>query len=212
MQNGSDSGFYSPARAAQALGLSKRRVLQMLTSNPPELAGMKDDKGRWLIARADLFDLLERREREQRERSGPRPDATPAQDRELVEALRDEIAHLRRESERKDTIIMSLANANAEQARTIRAIEPHNSVREWAVDEEVSREDAGMQGRPNVSDEQKHYERYDRPYEAAESTSSPGPSPAPTEPPAGPQEATSKPSEYGRPSLRRRILGFLRKP
>ena len=42
---------------------------------------------------------------------------------ELLQALRDEIAHLRRESERKDTIIVSLSQANAEQARTIRAIE-----------------------------------------------------------------------------------------
>jgi hypothetical protein len=42
---------------------------------------------------------------------------------ELVEALRGEIAHLRRESERKDAIIMSLSQANAEQARTIREIE-----------------------------------------------------------------------------------------
>jgi hypothetical protein len=42
---------------------------------------------------------------------------------ELVEALRDEVAHLRRESERKDEIIMSLSLANAEMSRTIRAIE-----------------------------------------------------------------------------------------
>jgi hypothetical protein len=42
---------------------------------------------------------------------------------ELVEVLRDEIAHLRRESERKDAIIMSLSQANAEMSRTIRAIE-----------------------------------------------------------------------------------------
>lgn len=42
---------------------------------------------------------------------------------QLVEALRDEISHLRRESERKDTIIMSLSQSNAELSRTIRAIE-----------------------------------------------------------------------------------------
>jgi hypothetical protein len=41
----------------------------------------------------------------------------------LVEVLRDEIAHLRRESERKDTIIMSLSQSNAELSRTIRALE-----------------------------------------------------------------------------------------
>ncbi len=42
---------------------------------------------------------------------------------ELVEVLRDEVAHLRRESERKDEIIMSLSMSNAEMSRTIRAIE-----------------------------------------------------------------------------------------
>lgn len=41
----------------------------------------------------------------------------------LIEALRDEISHLRRESERKDAIIMSLSQSNAELSRTIRAIE-----------------------------------------------------------------------------------------
>jgi excisionase family DNA binding protein len=41
----------------------------------------------------------------------------------LVETLRNEIGHLRRESERKDTIIMSLSQANAEQACTIGALE-----------------------------------------------------------------------------------------
>jgi hypothetical protein len=46
-----------------------------------------------------------------------------AEGSELVEVLRDEISHLRRESERKDTILMQLSQANAEQARTIRALE-----------------------------------------------------------------------------------------
>jgi len=41
----------------------------------------------------------------------------------LVDALKDEISHLRRESERKDAIIMSLSQSNAELSRTIRAIE-----------------------------------------------------------------------------------------
>ena len=51
--------------------------------------------------------------------SGPVDEARDA----LLEAIREEIAHLRRESERKDAIIMSLLQANAEQARTIREIE-----------------------------------------------------------------------------------------
>jgi hypothetical protein len=54
--------------------------------------------------------------------STPSGTAGEARD-ELVEAMREEIAHLRRESERKDAIIMSLSQANAEQARTIREIE-----------------------------------------------------------------------------------------
>jgi excisionase family DNA binding protein len=46
---------------------------------------------------------------------------------EVVRLLKDEVAHLRRESERKDSIIMSLSQSNAEQARTIRELEaaPH---------------------------------------------------------------------------------------
>ena len=209
MQNGPNSRSYSPSQAAEVLGVGKRRVLQMLTSDPPELAGTKDAKGRWLIARADVYALQERRERDQRERPGPRPEAHPAQDRELVEALRDEIAHLRRESEREDTIIMSLANANAEQARTIRAIETHNPGREWAVDEEVAREDAGMEGRPNVSDEQKHYERYVRPHEATGAPESPDPTSTPPEAPAVPQTGSQRPKEAGSPSLVGRALRLI---
>jgi hypothetical protein len=41
----------------------------------------------------------------------------------LIEALRDEIGHLRRESERKDTIILSLSQSNTELSRTIRQLE-----------------------------------------------------------------------------------------
>ncbi len=50
------------------------------------------------------------------------PSGAAARD-EFVDALRGEISHLRRESERKDAIIMSLSQANAEQARAIREIE-----------------------------------------------------------------------------------------
>jgi excisionase family DNA binding protein len=49
---------------------------------------------------------------------------TALEDRtELVVVLRDEIAHLRRESERKGDIIMSLSRSNAELSRTIRQLE-----------------------------------------------------------------------------------------
>jgi excisionase family DNA binding protein len=62
---------------------------------------------------------------------------------ELVEALRDEIAHLRRESERKDTIIMSLSQANAEMSRTIRAIEAPSSAERPPDDAESAGEPQG---------------------------------------------------------------------
>jgi hypothetical protein len=44
--------------------------------------------------------------------------SAPEERPELVEVLRDEIAHLRRESERKDAIITSLSQSNAELSRT----------------------------------------------------------------------------------------------
>jgi hypothetical protein len=62
--------------------------------------------------------------------SSPGPDTEASERSELVEALRDEISHLRRESERKDTIILSLSQANAEQARTLRALEAPPDERE----------------------------------------------------------------------------------
>jgi hypothetical protein len=69
--------------------------------------------------------------------STPSGTAGEARD-ELVEAMREEIAHLRRESERKDAIIMSLSQANADQARTIREIEAPQEPEEAAesVEEE----------------------------------------------------------------------------
>lgn len=95
MQNGPNSGYYSPSRAAQVLGLSKRRVLQFLERG--ELAGEKDPRGHWLIARADLFDLQERRERDQRERLGPESEQPPTSGAspELVEVLREQVEDLR---------------------------------------------------------------------------------------------------------------------
>ena len=52
---------------------------------------------------------------------------------DVVDVLRDEVAHLRRESERKDAIIMQLSQANTEQARAIRAIEaPYQTAQEAA--------------------------------------------------------------------------------
>src|SRR5215210_2212434 len=101
---------------------------------------------------------------------------TPA-DR-YTRSLEDQVKYLRgqleeeRESRRRaDTIIAQLSQANVEQARTIRALEApkSESPREWTVDEEVAREDKGMEGRPGVSAEQQNYERYVQPYEDTES-------------------------------------------
>jgi len=95
MQNGPNSGFYSPSQAARVLSLSKRRVLQFLERG--ELAGDKDPRGHWLIARADLFALQERREQEQRQRPGPKSEQPPAgePDPALVEVLREQVEDLR---------------------------------------------------------------------------------------------------------------------
>jgi hypothetical protein len=69
---------------------------------------------------------------------------------ELVEVLRGEIAHLRRESERKDTIIMSLSQANAEQARTIREIEAPSEADERGSPEADEDEQDGGTPRPDA--------------------------------------------------------------
>jgi hypothetical protein len=66
----------------------------------------------------------------------------PGDQFELLEALRGEIEHLRRESERKDTIIMTLSQANAEQAQTIRAIEAPSSPAKYLDDEEAGKSSA----------------------------------------------------------------------
>lgn len=59
---------------------------------------------------------------------------------ELVAVLKDEIAHLRRESERKDTIILSLSQSNAEMSRTIRALEAPDTGGEPSQDAETVEE------------------------------------------------------------------------
>ena len=94
-------------------------------------------------------------------RDSPRRSHDTPADR-YTRSLEDQVKYLRgqleeeRESRRRaDTIIAQLSQANVEQARTIRALEApkSESPREWTVDEEVAREDKGMEGRPGVSDE-----------------------------------------------------------
>jgi len=95
MQNGPNSGFFAPSRAAQVLGVSKRRVLQLLERG--ELAGEKDPAGRWNVPQADVFALQERREQQQRQRLGPKSEQSPAgeSDPEMVEVLREQVEDLR---------------------------------------------------------------------------------------------------------------------
>ncbi len=93
---------YSAARTAEVLGLGKRRVLQMLERG--ELLATKDHAGRWAVPAHHVHELLvQRRERDQDHRKrtpeqSPEPEATS----ELVDSLRDEIAFLRGELQRRD--------------------------------------------------------------------------------------------------------------
>jgi len=122
MQNGPNSGFYSPSQAARVLSLSKRRVLQFLERG--ELAGDKDPRGRWLIARADLFALQERREQEQRQRPGPKSEQPPAgePDPALVEVAGGAAHHVDADdADALTSVLQVLAGDDAERARLRRA-------------------------------------------------------------------------------------------
>ncbi len=90
--HGDQAETYSPARAAEVLDLSKRRVLQMLERG--ELVGNQDpETGRWSIPVPHVEDLRRRREEDQRKKP-PKPEQS-ATDRELVEVLRDQVEDLR---------------------------------------------------------------------------------------------------------------------
>ncbi len=97
---------FTVAEAADALGVTQDAIRKRIKRDTIQHG--KDD-GRIFV----LLDATKKR---------PKTDQDAGRV-ELVEVLRDEISHLRRESERKDTIILSLSQSNAEQARTIRAIE-----------------------------------------------------------------------------------------
>jgi hypothetical protein len=145
------------------------------------------------------------------------PTNRPGEDR-LYGEMQERIRYLERQVEeerearrRADTIIAQLSQANVEQARTIRALEAPKaeSPREWAIDEEVAREDKEMEVRPGVSDEQKHYERYVQPYEDTERPETVGGSEAESEravPRTGRVEAEGRVQEERR-SWWRKLLG-----
>jgi hypothetical protein len=102
----------SVAQAADALGLTVDAVRSRIARDTIE--HVKESGRVWILLSSDEY----RQGRDQYTDKGSDQDRT-----DLIATLRDEIGHLRRESERKDTIIMTLSQANAEQARTIRAIE-----------------------------------------------------------------------------------------
>jgi len=102
----------SVAEAASALGLTVDAVRSRIARDTIE--HVKESGRVYVLLNSDQY----RQGRDQYTDKGSDQDRT-----DLIATLRDEIGHLRRESERKDTIIMTLSQANAEQARTIRAIE-----------------------------------------------------------------------------------------
>lgn len=102
----------SVEEAAALLGIEKGSVKKRIQRG--KLRSERDKRG-------TLYVYVDRSETVPDESQGQ--SETAGRNDELVEVLRDEIAHLRRESERKDEIIMSLSLANAEMSRTIRAIE-----------------------------------------------------------------------------------------
>ena len=57
-----EADYYTPPQAARVLGLSRRRVTQML--NERVLEGEKSDSGRWRISAAAVAQLLQERSRE----------------------------------------------------------------------------------------------------------------------------------------------------
>ena len=57
-----EADYYTPPHAARVLGLSRRRVTQML--NERVLEGEKSDSGRWRISAAAVAQLLQERSQE----------------------------------------------------------------------------------------------------------------------------------------------------
>lgn len=114
---------YSPSEAGHWLDLSKRQVLNLLHAG--DLAGEKDDHGRWRISAEAVEEL--RRERESR----PAP---PRREDTLVDHLREEVEYLRgqldqereartEERRRHDTVLARVTQANADLAARVAEIE-----------------------------------------------------------------------------------------
>ncbi len=117
---------FTVAAAASALGVTQDAIRKRIKRDTIQHG--KDD-GRIFV----LLDVTKNR---------PKTDQEAGRV-EMVEVLRDEISHLRRESERKDTIILSLSQSNAEQARTIRAIEAPATNEQPRHDAQTAEEGSG---------------------------------------------------------------------
>lgn len=131
------------AEAARILGVGKRTVQNMVGRG--ELPAERDERNRFVIRRADVENLRDERDRRV-SGSGQTNSGAAATPDALVEHLMGEITHLRRESERKDTIILSLSQSNAEQARTIRALEAPREMSSDAPEADVTASEDAARG------------------------------------------------------------------
>ncbi len=121
-----------------------------------------------------------------------------------VGSLEDQVEYLRtqldqereartEERRRQDTIIAQLSQANVEQARTIRELEPApdaSNPADYLEHEETLREDAGMETRTDEQRQRWHEHRHGAPRESPESA---GPTRTPTDAGEGPQTGTRRP-------------------
>src|SRR5215204_1242866 len=89
-----EADYYTPPQAARILGLSRRRVTQML--NDGHLDGRKSDNGRWRIPSDAVTTLKETRAKQPSASSGRPPVGKP------VEEVKDRVALLERRIERLD--------------------------------------------------------------------------------------------------------------
>ncbi len=78
-----EADYYTPADAARALGLSRRRVTQLL--NEGTLEGRRLDNGRWIITAASVNALLKERSKR----------AHPLKDMSVAESVANAVADLK---------------------------------------------------------------------------------------------------------------------
>jgi excisionase family DNA binding protein len=87
-----ETKYYTPPQAARILGLSRRRVTQIL--NEGLLGGEKSDTGRWRIPAPAVAEYLKERAKQ------PAPRSRKQQANKSVEEARERIMFLERRTER----------------------------------------------------------------------------------------------------------------